>query len=349
LSLPSLEEVAKLAGVSQDTASRILNRNIPTKRKDALERADRVKAVAKELGYLPNVAAQALGRGSFNTISLLTGSASPNWVAPGIISGALNILNAQHIHLLLERIPVDSIKQTNKFPSFLQSLSCDGLLIHEVSFMLDVTEKIMSRANIPLVWVNHLSEKNSVYFDDYAATVTGVERLLEMGHKRICYLDMGSSSHASIHERKSGYMSAMNNVGLKPYTCRCDYAEVMMESESLTAADVLEKYISEFSENERPTAFLAYSNFLSNALTTAATRLGLRIPQDISIIAFAENQLNVGEKLDLLGLNYRKMGEEAAKLLLKRISNPKVDLESVCIPIVLEEGRTVMPLKSPTK
>lgn len=333
---PSLKDIAEAAGVSVMTVSRALNGTGPV----ADEMRQRVAETARRVGYIPNSSAKAMKTGRFETITLLTTPTNYSPLASRLLLGLINELDRHGYQLLLSQMDFDAQGADAELPLALRELKTDALLVGHVAAFPPNMLEILGHAWLPVAWLNSQQEKNCVYPDDRGGARAGTEYLIQLGHRRISYIDVSNrfdeprtKVHVSAYERWDGYCEAMRAAGLSPRRIECGKHRPLIER-----YEVCRKALG---RDDRPTAVVGYGESDIHMLLESAGELGLRVPQDVSVICVSNGGYAWhGLKGAWLCLPEHEMGVEAARLCLHRIERPGVDVDPVIVPMGIREGET---------
>lgn len=329
----TMKKIALQAGVSRALVSQILNNNYQEMRIKE-ETAEKIRKTAMEMGYIPNSAAKAIASGKFNCISLLQSGTEPSrsFLPPELLQGIQETLNARGMHLILSSLTDEKLTSTGFVPKILSELFVDGLLVNYNARIPAEMVSLVRKNSIPSVWINSKQEEDCVYPDDFNAGVQATEHLLELGHKRILYVNFAGYSHYSSYDREEGYKQAMQHAGLKPRS----YMKNRRRKETAEIAKTL------LDEGQAPTAVICYNYRDFLAFREAAFALGLRLPEDISLITFGtrEECQILGVSLSTILLPEKAIGERATEMLIAKIQSPNIKLKPEIIPCKLEIGNT---------
>lgn len=303
----NLRDVADRAGVSMATASRVMNQ--PELVRAALR--DRVAAAAQALHYVPNPAARALsGRRSLR-IGVLAPTLDSTIVAR-FLEGAARRLRAEAYGVLMSFADGDGRVEAAEMRS-LMSAGIDGMILvgerrdPELYPLLDATRTPFVLADVSTA----LPRRVSVGEDSRAGAVTLVRHLLDLGHREFAVLE----ETTTIGEKPARRVDGVR-------------AELALRGMSLSAGAVLERRCSISDGREglralmaaRPetTAVVAGSDLLAIGAIVEARALGLRVPEDLSIVGYGGlefvAQLDFG--LTTMLVPMAEMGHKAAEALL---------------------------------
>lgn len=309
---PTIRDVARRAQVAPITVSRVVNNSGYI----GQETRRRVEAAIAELNYIPNALSQSLRYQKTDMITLLVSDVTnPFWTT--ITRGVEDVCNANGLHVILCNTDENSAKLENYVRMLLQH-QMDGFIIATNREDAHVIQQIEDN-HIPLVLVDRVLEGihvPAVYSDGMSGAYQLTEHLIELGHVRIALLASSLRQSTSI-QRADGYRRALIDHGLpvdESLILHGDYSQqsgyqMMMQ---LTAE-----------QPELPTALLTANNFIALGAQRALSELCLKIPTDISLATFDDLpfQLYPEPFLTTAAQNPYRLGQEAARLLVKQIEN----------------------------
>ncbi|MDR2908843.1 MAG: LacI family DNA-binding transcriptional regulator [Oscillospiraceae bacterium] len=265
-------DVAKAAGVSVATVSRVINKNGAV----SLRTAQRVERVIRETGYVPNQAARNLRKHENMTVTIL----APNFTNPyysHILAGIGDAGQELGYSVFIRNIQFGR----PEIEDIMRNQRADGLVLlageHNAEWLAEYA------AEAPIVQCCEYVEGiglPQVSIDNYRAAYEATEYLLNLGHRRIASI-LADNGHISTGLRQRGYQDALRDAGvpLRPqYTVKAspDYS---YNSGYIMANKLL-------SLPERPTAIFAISDILALSAIAAAADRGLSVPADLSVIGF---------------------------------------------------------------
>jgi LacI family transcriptional regulator len=338
----TLKEVAKKAGVHPSVVSRILNNkadnyNISEKRKNEIRQA------AVDLGYVPNISARIIQKGSFGCVALLLSSDSGKSYLPShLLESIHDELEKNNKHLLLTKLPDAYADDRSQVPKVLQTLMADGLII---DYTHQVSEGIVSQIEnhtLPAVWINIKRERDSIYPNNIEAGKIAVRKLTEAGRKNIAYVteithfaENNSEYHYSVADRYAGYEIEMKKMGLIPRNINND-------DELLPREKQVDYFTKILSQPDRPDALVLYWSSLAAPVIHAARNVNLRIPEDLSIITFSSYlSQNTGLTINALVEPEIEMGVKSVKMLNQKMKNPDKNFKSQSVDFSYWKGGSV--------
>jgi LacI family transcriptional regulator len=307
-----IEDVAKAAGVSMKTVSRVLN-DEPTVRKNTRER---VQAIAQSLNYRPDPSARSLaGRKSY-LVALLYDNPSANYLME-ILTGVVKACQEHHYGMVVQ--PLASTK-----PDFVQTVESlvslsrlDGLILTPP---ITDSAPLLDRLDQLCVPYSCISPKNreggiGVTLDEHDAVCEMIEYLVALGHSRIAHVK-GHPAHGASEWRLAGYRSGLQRAGLN-YD-----PELVLDGEfSFDSGVQAAKKL--FDLERPPTAIFAANDDMAAGVMRVAHERGLAIPADVSVCGFDNTPMShqIFPPLTTVHQPTSEMGYLATVELLKAIKN----------------------------
>ncbi len=328
---PTLEDVAKRAGVSTATVSRCLN----SPEKVVEETRDRVLSVVRDLGYAPNFSARALAARKTQTIGAVIPTMENAIFAQGLQAFQERLGQAGFM-LLVASSSYDPDIEEEQIRA-LVARGADGLLL--IGHHRDPNVyKFLETQNVPalLAWT-YQTDRPSIGFDNHAAMQALTERALQLGHKRIGVITAPLASNDRARDRVSGIRAALKAAGHPENPLpiiETDYGI----SNGAAAFDRL------MTADLSPTLVICGNDVLAAGALRRAQERGLSVPNDISITGFDGIELAnlVTPRLTTVHVPHRTMGEAAAETLIA-ISQGAWTGESLCLPTEIRFGETLAP------
>jgi len=336
-------DVARSLGLTQQAVSYALSG-----RKAVSESTRRqVLSAAARLGYRPNIAARTMRSGHFGTVAVLVGTRWPVSHLPmPLLSGIEAALERQGLRMLVTRVGDEKLTDPAYVPRILRELAADGLLVTYNECVPGRMMELVRQFRLPSIWVNARLPRDCVYPDDLSSARRATEHLLAMGHRRIAYSHHAWSSadaaegHYSVADRKAGCAAAMRQAGL---TLLPGPVRRKGEGDDLDAN--LAAALRRLSSSDRPTAAVCYCVADALALAIAAYRLGLSVPRDLSMIAFADSPdgFVLDKRLTTMVIPHEKVGTEAVNVLQARLDGRAHARRGIAIEATLAPGATCGP------
>ena len=348
--MATIYDVAREAGVSAKTVSRVLNSDAPVNAKTR----ERVMRAMDALGYVPSQAARMMRSNQTGLVGLITGaiSGSPD---PTEASGLPDLYIVQAIQKMMAAsgkilMIADTGGDSGKVPTLARAFAQHRVegLVYVADYHREVTIDL-SIAGCPVVLANCFDAKGTkaILPDDRACQAALVARILESGHRRIGFLTLDPAM-AAVNLRVEGYRDAIGAAGL------ADDPRLVVtahdQSQEL-ASDTLTRALDRLLELETPPSVICCGNdeMAMRVYGILRTR-GLRVPEDISVAGF-DNHRPIAEMLypplTTVELPYQEMGRRAADTLMGMIAGETPDPRPTLVsgPVVWRASVTDMTPK----
>lgn len=313
--MTTLKEVAEKAGVSITTVSRVINESD----KVNPETRTRVQQAMVKLGYQPSRVAQRLrgNKGRSKLLGLIIPDIQNSFYS-NIVRGVEDVAYSHNYAVILCNSDEDPEKE-KFYLEVLRSESVDGIIFPPIHPESDVVDDLI-KGGLPLVCVDRRLKDESidtVVLDNRIGAYQVTNYLLGLGHRKIGLIT-SSGNFSSFRERQAGYEEALSEHGIVIDQTMIGYGDQRStESGKQLALKLLNK-------KDRPTALFVTNNlFLLGALETVH-EMGLRIPDDLSIVGFDDMPWarSFYPPLTVVAQPGYEMGRQAATMFFKRIDNP---------------------------
>jgi len=333
-STPKIQDVARLAGVSTATVSRCFN--APNMVVDATR--EKVMRIVDELGYTPHFGGRALASNRSNTVGAIIPTMDNAIFARGLQAFQETLADAG-VTMLVASSGYDPAREFQQIRT-LVSQGADGLLLIG-SARPEKTYDFLQRRRIPyvLTW-NYRADSScfNIGFDNRKAASLMAQRVIKYGHRNIGMITAHTENNDRALDRVEGVREAMELSGLSG-----DDLAIVSTTYSLTnGGEAFERLIS---YSPRPTAIICGNDVLGAGAITKAKKMGMKVPDDISITGFDDIDLAevVDPKLTTVHVPHRRMGESAARLLLG-ILDSQTDCQSIELDthLIMRESLGVM-------
>ncbi|MBY0530978.1 MAG: LacI family DNA-binding transcriptional regulator [Xanthobacteraceae bacterium] len=316
-----LTEVAKLAGVSPITASRFF-RNPEAL---SVSKRERVESAAKELGYVPNLAARALASQRTEVIGVLIPSLTNN-VFNDVLRGIYDASEGSRYTIQFVNTRY-SILQEEKLLRLFQAQKPAGLIVTGIN-QTEESRAVMQAMNCPIVQIMETGPDPvdmMVGFSHYDAAFAAVSHLLQQGRKRIGFI--GARMDPRVQRRLEGYRDAMKAASLfDPNLILTTPTPTAMTLGGTLLADLLAKAPD-------LDAVFCINDDLALGVLFECQRRGIAIPEKLAIIGFNDMEFMASAvpSLSSVRTNRYEMGRDAVTMLVeavegRRPAKPVVDL-----------------------
>ncbi|ACL69709.1 LacI family DNA-binding transcriptional regulator [Halothermothrix orenii] len=309
----TIYDVAKEAGVSPSTVSRVLNNynNVTeTTRK-------KVEAACKKLKYVPNANASSLKKDNTKTLALII----PDIENPFFIS-ILKGFDDKANKLGYDTILCNTDERLEKEKDYIKMVlkkRIDGVAISTVGKTSEHISEFSDR-NIPYILLDRKVEgldADIVCGDNYQGAIDLVNHLINNGHKDIAMIT-GPLHVSTSRERFEGYKTALNRAGI---SVEEDYIKIDYVSQDYSGEKAYEMTKELLGLNEPPTAIFVANNLMALEVYKALKEEGISVPDDIAIVCFDDLNLiyEIEPFFTVMKQPAYTMGEAAAEILIKRI------------------------------
>lgn len=309
---PTIVDIAKLAGVSTATVSRVIN-NYPYVRSKTREK---IMRILEKTNYQPDLVARSMVLQRTHTIGLIVGNITNLFYAETaeVIMEVARKFDTQVVLC----VAGDSLDKMQECIELLLKRRVDGIILGTVHMEEPALSKIPG--DLPCVYYNRrpLDENvDYVVMDNYAAGFKATQHLIEKGHRSIALIS-GSLTLWTSLERLRGYHDALAKYGLSQ-------PGATLESNYDGTANIKEIVRKILDFPKRPTAIIA-TDFLALAAMDCVFEIGLRVPEDIAFVGFDNVQVSALKMIQLSSIaqRLREMATLSVERLLQRIENPEI-------------------------
>lgn len=332
MSKPTMQDVAKLAGVSRSLVS-LVYQDAPNV--SATRRAAVLEAAAT-LGYRPNRLARTLAQGRSMTIGVVVDDLHAFFALT--VEAIEDHAESSGYHALIANGSRNAQRTAEALSRF-DDLQVDGVIA--IGARGDIGSLIAATPSTPLVVIASeaaTAEVDSVTSDETTGSALVVEHLLNLGHRDIAHVDGGLGASAAA--RRAGYCAAMKRAGLGEAIDVID-ADFTHDSGQKAAIRIAARA-------SRPTAIFAANDLNAIGLMSEFNRLGIAVPNDISIVGYDDTAI-VGLGADGLTTIHQPiydMGTRAIKMLIERIEGTRTEVSHEVLTPRLVIRSTTAPLVS---
>lgn len=331
----TMEDVAKSAGVSLKSVSRVINGEPHVSAKLRLK----VETAIAELNYIPDTAARSLAGSRTFIIGLLFDNPSPNYTMY-IQNGVYEVCRANQYHLRIDN--VDSSVPREKYEAQLSALvrnsRCDGFVLTPPLSDDLVLLDFLDRSGIRYVRIAPDCEHErspGVSMDDTEAAGAMAEHLWGLGHRRFAIV-RGPASHRAASRRRDGFIATLRRLGS---------TDEPFEAEGgFTFEGGIKAGTAILAHTPRPTAIFASNDDSAAGVMAACARAGLKVPDDVSVCGFDDSWIarSVWPYLTTVHQPVEDMGRTAASLLLRR-DDPECGLRQLDYHLIVRDSTAAPP------
>lgn len=331
----SITDVARHAGVTPAVVSRVLNGD--PKLQVRAETRDRVLAAARDLDYTPSHAARALRHNRAGALGLAVHDVANPLYGEIILGAQRAAAEAGHVLLLAD---IDGLARGDEtFHRAVHGGAIDGLLLQRAGTPSDRKVITTASTRIPTVLLNDRSESlASVALDDAGGTRLATQHLVDLGHTRVAHLKVGGTQRSG--QRVRGWRETLTRAGLSADPGWLVAGGHTVDSGLAGMRELL-------AVRPAPTGVVVGNVLAAIGALTAAREAGLRVPEDLSVIAFHDVTYagHLVPSLTAVAMPMRELGAAAVALLLERLggADPRHVVVRDPEPTLVARGSTAPP------
>src|SRR6185503_5791303 len=304
----TIQDVAKTAGVSVSTVSRVLNGRLDV----ASQTQDRIRSVIDDLGYTTNLAARSMRSFKKNMVGLIM----PDIAYPfaiEVMKGVNRAIAESEFDLLV--YTTGDVRKSGRASHEQKYVS---LLTNSISDGVIIVAPVAGEFNIdaPIVSIDPLASNPNypaVHATNYQGAIDAMEYLLGLGHRRIGYIS-GRAELESSNRRLMGYRASLEKAGVPIDEELIASGDYTTETGAQCARELL-------SLDHPPTAIFASNDQMAMGVFHVAEELGMRIPENLSVIGFDNITESKYMGLTTVDQFISEMGYVATQMLIKIIND----------------------------
>ena len=318
----TIDDVAKLAGVSRATAGRVVGNYGSVSEKSR----ERVWDAVRQLDYQPNLIARGLRSQTTKTIAVIVGSIR-NTYSTALVYAVEKEAQKKGYNVLICTTHED-IEKELKHLKDLNSRKVDGVILmsaYRADANMDKKYKEFYISKLPIVFVDRNIpgiNRDVIQSENFDASYKATKYLMDMGHRKIGII--ATSNFSTVQERIKGYKAAFANAGI-------EYDESLIASVDELSDKMSRKVCHEFLE-EHPdiTALYILNNSLCSGVLLDLKERQMKIPQDISLLVWDDEEYN--ELLDITTIEQpiTEIGKQATRRLFELIGGPEETTDFEC-------------------
>lgn len=307
--MSTIRDVARVAGVSTMTVSRVINKSGYT----SLETRERVQRAIAELGYVPNAVARHFRSKQTMTIALVLSDIT-NPFFTTIARGVEDVAGPRGFAVMFCNTDESETEETGYLRMLIQR-QVDGVLLVPASSSVEPL-RLLRAHKVPVVVIDRRVPSrgvDQVRCDSEEGAYTLARHLLDLGHRRIAMLT-GRRNISTAVDRVAGYQRALTEAGVVVDPELVRYGGFGLAGGYLMAQEVL-------ASSSRPTALLTANNFIAFGALRALREAGLHVPDDMSLVCFDDlpEEWLIDPFLTVVDQPAYEMGRQAAELLFERL------------------------------
>ncbi|MDO6687938.1 MULTISPECIES: LacI family DNA-binding transcriptional regulator [unclassified Agarivorans] len=329
--MPTIKDVAKLAGVSTATVSRAMMNPEKVSEKTRLK----VELAVAESGFSPNVIARNLRRSESKTIVVIVPDIA-NMFFASIVRGIQQVaLNNGYKVLLGDSI--HTVAQAKAYMDLVRSKQADGI----ISLTAELPMEIRQGTEIPMVMACEYFPGfpiPTVRIDNRGSAKRAVDYLLDIGHSRIGCIT-GPMENPICVDRKAGYQDGLQQVNIESDEAAFEDGDFSFQSGYSAFMRLYQHYAM--------TALFCFNDMMALGAMKAATQLGIKVPQDLSIVGFDDLLFAeyTNPELTTIRQPQEDIGKTAANTLMKILQGGKANQDTIVPTQLLVRASCTSPKK----
>ena len=338
----TIADIAKEAGVSKATVSRVLNESAAGV---GVETRSRVKAIIERLDFEPCGVARGLATGKSRSVGLVIPDIADPFF-PLLIRGIEDALRGPSYGLFLCDSDLDISRETDHLRMLLEK-RVDGVILNSTDSDCDCQLDLLEKRSVPYILLDRMIEARAtaagVYADNRKGARIATEYLLKGGSRRPLFIS-GPEALSVSKLRKAGFEDACREAGISPGQVRCENGDHSVESGERIVDALLGEPESRSPESLLPfDAIFAANDRMAIGAMRALRLHGISVPEEIEIVGFddIEHARLVDPPLTTMAQPAFLMGRESALLLLRLIDGKKPRKRTVFMdPTLVVRGTT---------
>ncbi|WP_240843580.1 LacI family DNA-binding transcriptional regulator [Acidaminobacter sp. JC074] len=324
-----IDDVAKRAGVSISSVSRVLNgyQHVSQSVKEKVNKA------IKELDYHPKRAARSLASRKSYLIGILLPDLTYHYYSR-MLSAIERLANEHNYNVIICNLQEENHKES-RYVHMFSELDVDGIIVmHEK--MTTESIKTLQRIEIPIVLASVKIENMdliNVNIDDFLAAYDATKYLINLNHKKIGMITGDLDDYTAGRSRFNGYRKALEEAGIL-------FDAQLVKEGDFTVSSAYELMKEFLMLRDRPTAIFAASDSMAIGAMNCALDMGYKVPDDISFIGFDNIDMTtvVRPKLSTVEQPAELIGEKALLKLFDLIEGKKVEFDTVIPHKIIERS-----------
>lgn len=334
----TIRDVAREAGVSTSTVSKVLNHWSTI----SSETVDRVEAAIAKLHYTPNARAVSFARQTTQNIVFLTSlqrdEAYQNPHMFDIMCGVNHELHTNGYSMTL----VDTYAESDPghaVEHVIAQKCADGMIIHGSAITPDIAA-LLTRTQYPHMIIGKPSFESQLCWIDTNHVLAGrfaAEHMLSCGYTDVAFIG-GRETDAISIQRQKGFLSAMCDYGYQNVMSLIRYTD-SGKKQSYEAA------LSLLTAKKRPRAIICENNMIALGVMKAIDEVHLKLPDQIALLTFDSYPYSkiIDPLPTVIDINVYDMGVQAGQMMLRKLANPSLQIQSYTTLPVLNQGTTTKP------
>jgi LacI family transcriptional regulator, repressor for deo operon, udp, cdd, tsx, nupC, and nupG len=326
--MANIQQVAKQAGVSVATVSRVLNRQNTVSAKTKM----RVEEAIKKLNYEPSLLGRNLRTSESRLLLILIPTISNPFYLE-IIKGIEQVAISQNYNILLCETDSNP-KKENIYFDLVRKKMADGIISMDPAVNVETLKKLAE--NYAIIQCSEYEECTGIPYvtiDNEEASYRAVKHLIQIGHKKIALMN-SDEKYLFARQRKMGYKRALEENGI---TLKNEYIIPTQRLGFENGQQAMKKILN---LQDRPTALFAVSDLLAIGALKEINAAGLHVPNDIAVVGFDKIDFSnmTNPTLTTIAQPMKRMGSVAARMLIEKIKGEEVESIILDHELVIRES-----------
>lgn len=327
--MPTIKDVARIAGVSTATVSRAMISPDKVSEKTRLK----VESAIAESGFAPNAMARSLRRSESKTVVVIVPDIA-NMFFANIVRG-IQAVALQAGYKVLLGDSIHTVEQAKVYLDLVSSKQADGV----ISLTSELPKEIRQGTTIPMVMACEYFPSfpiPTVRVDNQLAAKNAIEYLVSIGHRKVGCIS-GPRQNPICVARKAGYQQALEQAGLS-------LSEQAFEEGDFSFQSGYSAFMN-MSNQEEMTALFCFNDMMALGAMKAALQQGVKVPDDLSIVGFDDLAFAefASPALTTIRQPQEEIGQNAMKVMLKRFNGDRVNSDTVISTQLLVRASTAPP------
>lgn len=315
----SIKDVARRAGVSVTSVSRVLN----GEKYVSNTLLEKVNRAIEELNYTPSYIARSLKMQKTNIIGIIVPDLTSHFCST-ILSSIEETASEKGYNLLVGNI-AESMEKELRYLRIFQNMRVDGIIVMHQKYNKRILE-FFDHASMPILFSSVKAPSSSflsVLIDDYQAAFDATEHLISSGHVKIAFLGGDLDDVTSGRDRYNGFLDAMKKHGMKPDERLIKFGDYKLPSGKKLMEEIIR-------QGELPTVVFAASDDMAVGALNCALDHGLKVPGEISIIGFDGSVITevVRPAITSMEQPVEELGRKSVEYMHQLIVNPEFTFDS---------------------
>ncbi|TXJ43190.1 LacI family DNA-binding transcriptional regulator [Brachyspira pilosicoli] len=305
----TMKEIAEIAGVTKTTISRYFNGGYIKK-----ETKDKITKIIKKYNYEPNTFARLKARQSY-IIGIIV-PALDSTITSRVLTGLEKTFREKNYMPIIMNTNHENELEV-KYIEKLKRLNVDGIVL-SATYITDEHKKILKKLDIPFViYGQEYADGISIINDDYNAGIEIGEYIAKRNHNNIGFISVDEKDVAIGVNRKNGVICGLKKYGIE--NINIELADFSYDSAKIAAKNLL--------KNKKLDAIVCSTDRQAHSVYMVAKEMGLKIPDDISVISFGGYEIDeiIEPELSTIKFDSFNAGVSAANTLINLINNIKVE------------------------